>query len=458
MTGPFLLLFVLLLATFCACRDDYDDDSSKELIALHKTLVEIESITGGPGGSATKDNDERNMQKYIQSWLETQSQMHHLDIQVHLQEVTPGRDNLYAFAGKDMKARVMLTSHVDTVPPYVPYRIDGDHIYGRGTNDDKGCVAAQLIAFRDLLLQGKAKPGDLALLFVVGEEIGGEGMQKVPELGLAWEAVVFGEPTDNKLARGQIGGLVFNASARGVASHSGFPHLGVSAIEHTRKTMDVLHGVLHRIEERPRYGTNSVTLGRMAGGQADNAVPDSAWVSGSYRTTIDPNEITELLGPMMNERLCPDQANEYRKYRLNKREQDKETEKPCDFLELRWLMKEMPMDIDHDIPGGSLSLGGRTEWRATRLTTTGAGFETFAAAFGSDITFLPGEHKKYLFGPGSITSAHKDIEFVSKRELMASLVKLKTIILYIISGDTDSDMDTIGSSGSGDGSDPDDGN
>ncbi|KAK1978595.1 peptidase family M20/M25/M40 [Colletotrichum cereale] len=387
------LLSLFLLAIVCHA-DDTDD---AELIDLHKSLVQIQSTTGGDNGTAGPDADERKVQAFIQSWFEDQAEKHGLKINVERQEVTEGRDNLYIYAGKQKKTRVMLTSHVDTVPPHIDYKIDGDKISGRGVNDAKGCVAAMMITYRDLLVNKQvAKEGDLSALFVVGEEIGGEGMQKVPDLGLSWKAVIFGEPTDNKLAAGQIGGMVFNITAMGKTAHSGFPELGVNAIDRLRLVMDAMHKTLKDLPTNKTFGQNSLTLARISGGVADNAVPASAWVSGSFRLTVNPSEATERIPKFINQQACP-QTTYSEDRRL----------KPCKSVTIEYPLQEEPLDIDHDLEG----------------------FDTFVARFGSDLSLLPGTHKKYLYGPGSILTAHKPEEFIMKQDLIDSVKGYKKIVL-----------------------------
>ncbi|KAK2001445.1 peptidase family M20/M25/M40 [Colletotrichum falcatum] len=380
------------LLTFLLVKICFADDA--EIIELQKSLVQIQSTTktGDP------NTDERNVQAFIEKWLKDMGASHGFKISVERQEVTEGRDNLYIYAGKKRQTRVMMTSHVDTVPDHFDYKVEGDTIYGRGSNDAKGSVAAMMIAYRDLLVSKQvANEGDLSLLFVVGEEIGGEGMQMVNKLGLTWETVIFGEPTDNKLASGQIGGMVFNATAIGRTVHSGFPELGINAIERIRRVMDALHLALEDLPSNPKYGKNSLTIAQIKGGVADNAVPPTAWVSGSYRLTVKPSEVVGRLARLMNQEACPQTS-----FKENNPEQ------PCNSISIEYPLEEDPLDIDHDVPG----------------------FETFGARFGSDISILEGNHKKYLYGPGSILSAHKPTESVKKQELIDAVPGYKRIVMF----------------------------
>jgi len=90
-------------------------------------------------------------------------------------------------------------------------------IRGRGSSDDLGPLAAQIIAAEELRGEGRIGEGDVGLLFVVGEENGGAGMVAVNEMGVRWEAGIFAEPTEGKLATGHKGQVAFEVWARGVA-------------------------------------------------------------------------------------------------------------------------------------------------------------------------------------------------------------------------------------------------
>lgn len=106
---------------------------------------------------------------------------------------------------------------MDTVPPHIPFRMEGDVIYGRGSSDDLGPLAAQIFAVEELRAEKKLKEGDIGFLFVVGEENGGAGMTAANDMGLTWEAGVFAEPTEGKLGKGHKGQIAFELIAQGVA-------------------------------------------------------------------------------------------------------------------------------------------------------------------------------------------------------------------------------------------------
>lgn len=103
------------------------------------------------------------------------------------------------------------------MPPHIPLTIDGGSIRGRGSSDDLGPLAAQIIAAEELRKEKAVQEGDIGLLFVVGEENGGHGMIAANDMGLYWEAGIFAEPTQSKLAKGHKGQVAFELLAEGIA-------------------------------------------------------------------------------------------------------------------------------------------------------------------------------------------------------------------------------------------------
>jgi acetylornithine deacetylase len=140
------------------------------------------------------------------------------------QPVSPGRDNLFAY--RDTPDLVFST-HVDTVPPYLPLSEDSGSIHGRGSCDAKGIAAAMVAAAERLSQAGEHRIG---LLFLVGEENGSDGALAAAELEPRGRFLVNGEPTENRLSIGQKGTLRVDLKAAGKAAHSAYPEDGVSAI------------------------------------------------------------------------------------------------------------------------------------------------------------------------------------------------------------------------------------
>lgn len=197
-----------------------------------------------------------------------------LGARVELQEVAPGRHNVLATWGEP---QLLFSTHLDTVPPFLPPRREGDLLRGRGTCDAKGQIAAQLGAIRALLERSRS---GFAWLGVVGEETDSIGAAAATALApklTQCRAAIDGEPTENQLATGQRGALQLRLTTRGVAAHSGTPELGRSAIW-------PLLDWLQRLRELPNgcdedLGPEVWNLGSLQGGGALNVIPAHAEAS-----------------------------------------------------------------------------------------------------------------------------------------------------------------------------------
>jgi acetylornithine deacetylase len=260
------------------------------LLSLHKSLVDIESISG----------NEADVGHFLIEYLTQQ-----LSYKALRQDLPKGdrpRFNVVAYPGGSvhMNARVLVTSHIDVVPPYWPYEIETpldkvDHktvIHGRGSVDAKASVAAQIIAVNELLRSEAIRDEDVALLYVVGEEVSGDGMRhfsdSLSEMKPPYEfdAVIFGEPTENKLACGHKGHMECQVTAKGMAGHSGYPWLGKSATELLiRGLVNVLDRDLGSSE---LFGNTTVNVGIIEGGVAGNVIPESASAELALRVATGP--------------------------------------------------------------------------------------------------------------------------------------------------------------------------
>jgi acetylornithine deacetylase len=248
------------------------------VVSLHKSLVDRPSVTGS----------ERNVSLFLQTYLIEAG------FTVELQFVEKDRHNVFAYLGDKRESKVLVTSHIDTVPPHIPYARKGDEIWGRGSADAKGSVAAQITAVEALRRDGKIRTGDVALLFVVGEERGGTGMKAANDLGLSWDVVIFGEPTELKLARGHKGGMGFNITARGKASHSGYPELGRNAIDILIQGLSLLQSV--ELPGSDEFGATTLNVGTISGGVAPNVVPEDASATALVRLAVDdPAPVKQLI-------------------------------------------------------------------------------------------------------------------------------------------------------------------
>lgn len=342
-------------------------ESAKELLAFHKGLVSISCIT----------ENESPCTQYLQAYLTN------LGYTVELQTIAPGRENVLAYLGKGRNPRVLFNSHIDVVPPYVEYREDEENVYGRGSSDAKGSMAAQVQAVEELRREGKVKDGDIGFLFVVGEEVDHIGMVKANDLGLTPDYLIVGEPTESRLALGHKGVLRLNISIEGKAAHSGYPELGVSAND---KMIDLLHKLKSiKLPEDPYFGKTTMNIGTIQGGLAANIVPAFSKAGISFRIATSTQEVLDLV--------------------------------------------EQVLTVEQQLKD-KISIERLTCWEPVRCHSV-PGFETFVANYFTDIPSFNTAKHSLLFGPGSILCAHAPNEFINKKELIAAVGSYKDIVLKL---------------------------
>jgi acetylornithine deacetylase len=320
------------------------------LFELTRALVDIESVT----------NHEKPVGDFLFSHLAALTSRHGGRIERIAAE--PERDNIFAFWGEPV---VTLSTHMDTVPPFFPSSEDGDFIWGRGSCDAKGIIAAMIAAAEKLLAAGTRNFG---LLFLVGEERDSAGARAAAGAPRGSRFLINGEPTENRLALGSKGALRFEIVTRGKLAHSAYPELGHSAI-HT--LLDVLHDIRRiPLPQEPLFGASTLNIGTISGGRAPNVVADEARAEVMFRTVADPGALREAV---------------------------------------------------------SEAAAGRAEARevlhtpAIRLESLD-GLPTTVVAFTTDIPPLGAAWgKPFLIGPGSIHVAHTAEERVAKRELAAAV-------------------------------------
>ena len=139
---------------------------------------------------------------------------------------------------------------MDTVPPFIASSEDDARIYGRGSCDAKGIIAAQIVAAEKLRAAGVF----VGLLFLVGEETNSIGAMEANRHPIGARFMINGEPTDNRLALASKGSLHVVLTARGKMAHSAYPELGESAID---KLVEALHR-LHAMKLPEDSGCGSV--------------------------------------------------------------------------------------------------------------------------------------------------------------------------------------------------------
>ncbi|KAI0478106.1 Zn-dependent exopeptidase [Xylaria cf. heliscus] len=300
--------------------------------------------------------------------------------------IAPGstRHNVYAYLGSARKTRVLLTAHMDTVPPHIPLTVDGDIIRGRGSSDDLGPLAAQILAAEELRKEGKIRAeGDIGLLFVVGEENGGHGMVAANDMGVTWESGIFAEPTESKLAKGHKGQVAFEVIAHGIACHSGYPHLGKSATSTLLTVLNELSATSW--PESDLLGPSTFNIGTLEGGEKHNIVAPSAKALCEVRMVSDLPGIKTKLAEIISR--YPD-------------------------VELKFVFEYPEALLDWEIEG----------------------FDAAPVAFGTDVPRLKDEMcgKRVLYGPGSILVAHGPDEYIRVPELIESISGYKRLVLHFL--------------------------
>jgi acetylornithine deacetylase len=269
------------------------------------------------------------------------------------------RFNVYA-AMAGTTPDVVLSTHMDTVPPFFGCTEDDEFLYGRGTCDAKGIIAAQIAAAERLRDSG-VKVG---LLFVVGEERDSAGANEANKHPRGSRFLINGEPTDNRLALATKGALRVELRAKGRMAHSAYPELGESAID---KLVEALHDVLAMpLPVEPEIGPATLNIGLISGGRAPNVVADKAEAHLLIRTVGASEEVKDAITNLVGDRA----------------------------------------DVAF-----SLDLA------CVRMRRIG-NLPTMIAKFATDIPSLTNWGEPFLLGPGSIHVAHTPDEKISKKELL----------------------------------------
>lgn len=318
---------------------------------LTRALVDVESTSEYEG----------DVGEYLAAYLErlasqTQGHVERLDVP-RLPEVAR-RFNVLACWGQPI---VTLSTHMDTVPPFFPSREDGEFIYGRGSCDAKGIIAAMIAAAERLLADGVRNFG---VLFVVGEERSSAGAAVASRSPRGSRYLVNGEPTENKLALASKGALRLEVTARGRMAHSAYPELGKSAIEALLDGLEAMRRV--PLPSDSLLGPSTLNIGTISGGRAPNVIPDAAKAELLVRLVGDAAPLREAFAVAA-----------------------------AGKVEVREVLCIPAMKME------------KVEGLATSVVSFTTDIPVFNGAWG----------KPLLVGPGSIHVAHTPDEKISKREL-----------------------------------------
>lgn len=383
------------------------------LLSFHRDIVQIESIS----------ENEADVGEFIIQFLQERGfkvEKQAIEEDTESDESSKPRFNVYAYPATSGPPKILLTSHIDTVPPFIPYslslpnnssdsagevRRDDILISGRGSVDAKASVAAQVFAVLEYL---ETYPGaSLGLLFVVGEERSGTGMKYFSQSPLntsppTFHTVIFGEPTDLALVAGHKGSLVFKITAKGQAAHSGYPWLGRSAVSAILPAL----ARLDQLEDLPvedgglpsseKFGKTTLNIGHVVGGVAPNVVPAFAYAEVIMRLAVGNVD----------------------------------------------LIKEIILKAVHDSTGGSedvtVEFLNGTGYPPVDFDTDVDGFNVTTVNYATDAFHLHlhegsggsrhGRVRRYLYGPGSIFVAHGDHEGLPVRQIEEAVRGYKKLI------------------------------
>jgi acetylornithine deacetylase len=330
-----------------------------DLFQLTRALIDIDSVTGR----------ERAVGDFLFSYLEDLAER--TGGTVERMPVAEDRFNLFASWGKPV---VVLSTHMDTVPPFFPSSEDAEHIHGRGACDTKGGIASMIKALEELTAAGDQVSGQgFGLLLVVGEETDSIGAQVANQWAnrnpRGARFLINGEPTENQLALGSKGALYLALEAEGRAAHSAYPELGASAIDRLLEALGRLREV--PLPSDPVLGDTTLNIGTLSGGRAANVIADQARAEVMLRTVADTTGLRATLQAAVD-----------------------------------------------SISG--VRIAEQRETRAMRLGSL-PGFATTTVKYTTDIPRLGAWGEPFLLGPGTIHVAHTPGERVPKRELVEAV-------------------------------------
>ena len=324
-----------------------------------RTLIDIPSISGEEGD--------------LGRFLYTDLEQRHFNVE--LQEVAGDRMNVYAHMGS--RPRIVFCTHIDTVPPFIPSSEDDEFIYGRGSCDAKGILAAMVVAAEKLRAKGVQ---DLGLLFVVGEEVDSIGAEKANMLDSDARYVIVGEPTESRLASGHKGAFKFKLLVEGTAAHSAYPHLGDSAIDRLVNLLTVVRDTDWGHSDV--LGPATVNVGTINGGVAANVIAPYAEADVFVRVVGAAAEVQSKIEVLL-------------------KGEDR---------------------ISYEIVSVSDAV----------FCETVPGFEVAPVSFGTDIPALRSFGKPILIGPGSIHDAHTSTEKIGKAEVRAAIDYYQELVEKIL--------------------------
>jgi len=324
-----------------------------DVAAFTRQLVDIESITGNEGRVGDFLYGELLRRGFLAEKI----------------PVEGSRCNVFAVFSEQPRPAVVFSTHMDTVPPFIPSSEDASRVFGRGSCDAKGIIATQVVAAERLHQEGI----HVGLLFLVGEERDSLGAKAANQNPPGSKFLVNGEPTENRIAIASKGALRVEVIAEGRMAHSAYPELGESAIDKLLLALQGLQAMKLPAEEG--IGPCTLNIGMIEGGRAPNVVPDKARAQLLYRLVGSSEQLKRGI-----------------------------VEAVGNLAKVEFVL-EIPF---------------------VRLRTLD-GLPTMVAAFTTDIPALANWGQPLLVGPGSIHVAHTDGEYVEKKQLQDAVDLYRSI-------------------------------
>lgn len=389
----------------------------KRLIELLRNLIQIESHREVPGQEAKIAN-------FISNWLENSN------IKVKVREVINGRSNVIGIIkGTGDGYSLMLNGHVDTVPIYRwdsnigPFsgEVRDGKIFGRGSSDMKGGLAAAMMAIETIQKSNVKLKGDLVLTAVIGEEGSCSiGTQEIVRNGPRTDMAIVCEATNMNISIAQKGSCRIIITTQGKSAHTGTPEKGINAI---MKMVDVIETLKRKLfaplEDRkhPLLGTPKLTIAVIEGGERHDVVPDRCQVQMSYRYLPGdtPEEMIEQISEILGGLKSQDTDLKF------------EVNEPIRYLPWKYekaVFKSLPMEISEDhkivqvlensiksVTGDLAKIVGTPGWTDASILLNDGNIATV------------------IYGPGGFEQAHSSGEYVEIEQVInAAKIYLMTAL------------------------------
>ena len=355
-----------------------------------KKMVNFKTVNG-PG-------DEKPLAEYIKGVLDS------FGIEAEVDNLGNNRANVIGrLKGTGQRKNLLFNGHLDTVPtgdiewehgPYSGDIVDGK-IYGRGTADMKGGLAAMLVAIKAIKDSGAELKGDFIYTATAGEETDSLGAVKFVNDGGLKDvvAIIIGEPSSNGINIAEKGAFWVEITTYGKTSHGAFPEKGINAVIHMNSLLTELIKYKFKYEENVTVGHPTMNISTINGGVKTNVVPDKCSITIDMRTVpgMDHDEIIKDFEKLI----------------------EKLSNKIDDFkADIKILNNRMPVETKGDHPFVKLAENTYKEVFDKEIKASGVNFYTDASIF------LPAKQVPCIFfGPGDSSMAHQPNEYITLESL-----------------------------------------